>query len=62
MKFSSEKKKENAIEAVRKILSKFNIGDALYIVTKLKLETEMQMLGFDEEKIEKIVNCECECE
>ena len=62
MKYSSEKKQAKAIEDVRKILSKFNLGDALYIITKLKLETEMQMLGLDEEKMDKIVNCECECE
>ena len=64
MKFSSEKKKAKAIEDVRKILNKFNIEDALYIVTKAKVETEMQMLGFDEEKIEMVLKClkECKCE
>jgi len=62
MKYSSEKKQVKAIEDIRKILNKFNLGDALYIITKLKLETEMQMLGFDEEKLNHMVNCECECE
>ena len=60
MKFSSETKKAKAIEDVRKILGKFNIEDALYIVTKAKIETEMQMLGFDEEKINHLLKCKCE--
>lgn len=49
VKPASEKKIATAIDDTQKILSKFNLADAYYILGVLRVQTEMQMVSFEEE-------------
>ncbi len=51
MKGASEKSIDKAVEQMEKILSKFNLADACYVLDKLKAETMMQLVGIEFDKV-----------